>query len=355
VLATSSLRPSLTSAPWVRTARFDLLALIGVPAVLATWGVLFWPLLAVFVGPWYQALAANPHLTATYVRLGTEPSLWRRWRAAAVLLPAGLLLAVVAVYVLAERAGLTALVTLAIGWAYWHYARQAWGVARLYQRRLAGADTADRWLLSAAIHIPAVAAAIWWLSRAPEMLIGLPLYAVPLPSALTTVCVWVAPLAILPALGRARRGAGAGRTGRLDLATAVTSGGVFYLALVINPDPEAGYFGVSLWHTVQYLAVVYVTQKRVAVSQGGPLLWLTARPWCYYLAIVVTAFAFLSLPFRLAHGVGLPEMAITVAGITTWLVVTLHHYLLDTWIWGAPPRRVAQHSTATPEMLRGHT
>jgi hypothetical protein len=31
-------------------------------------------------------------------------------------------------------------------------------------------------------------------------------------------------------------------------------------------------------------------------------------------------------------------MAVTVAGITVWLVVTLHHYLLDTLIWGSPAR-----------------
>jgi hypothetical protein len=337
VLATT-VRPGAVLLPWVRSPSYDVLTLLGVPALAAAVAVLGWPGFVAGIGPWYQALAANPHLTATYVRLGTEPGLRQRWRAATFLLPAGLLLAVLLVYFTTERAGLTALVTLTIAWAYWHYTRQSWGVARLYQRRLSAADAQDRWLLSLAIHVPAVAAAVWWLRQAPPWLIGLPMFTVPVPEVLAWALVVVGPLALLPALWRAYQGAGAGRVGRLDLVTAVMNAAVFYLALVINPWPEVGYWAVSLWHTVQYLAIVYATQARVAVAQGGFLHWWTARPWLYYAGVVVAAFLILAVPFRFARAVGVPDMAVTVAGITVWLVVTLHHYLLDTLIWGSPAR-----------------
>ena len=119
MLATT-LRPAPAVLPWLRGPSFDALTLLGLPALAAAVAVLGWPGLVTGIGPWYQALAANPHLTATYVRLGTEPGLRKRWRAATFLLPAGLLLAVLTVYFAAERAGLTALVTLTIAWAFWH-------------------------------------------------------------------------------------------------------------------------------------------------------------------------------------------------------------------------------------------
>src|SRR5207248_9493305 len=43
--------------------------------------------------------------------------------------------------------GLATLVTFTIAWAYWHYARQAWGIARLYQRR-ASTTRADYYALA---------------------------------------------------------------------------------------------------------------------------------------------------------------------------------------------------------------
>src|SRR5438067_1135494 len=112
--------------PWLRGPRFDLLTILGVPVLLVAGLQVGWPGLVGLAGPWYQALSANPHLAATYVRLGTEPALRRRWREAIYLLPLGLLVVVVGVPLVWGQVGLATLVTLTIAWAYWHYARQAW-------------------------------------------------------------------------------------------------------------------------------------------------------------------------------------------------------------------------------------
>jgi hypothetical protein len=306
-----------------------MLTILGLPAVVLAGLVIGWPGLIGQAGPWYQALSANPHLTATYIRLGTEPALRRRWRNAIYLLPLGLVAIVVGAPLLWGSAGLAALVTITIAWAYWHYARQAWGIARLYQRR-APATRADYYALGLAIHVPAVAAAIWWLSRAPDTLIGLPMYALPIPEPLAAGIVLAAPLAIVPLCWRAAcQPVGA----RLDVGLALLSGGIFYLALVANSHAEAGYIAISAWHTVQYVAIVYVAQARIGASQGGLLAWSTARPPIYYGGVVVAAFLLLAVPFGLLLLAGVSEAMVAAARTTVWLVVTLHHYLLDTWIW----------------------
>ena len=79
MLSHAAVMPRLpVQLPWLRGPRFDMLTILGLPAVVLAGLVIGWPGLIGQAGPWYQALSANPHLTATYIRLGTEPALRRR-------------------------------------------------------------------------------------------------------------------------------------------------------------------------------------------------------------------------------------------------------------------------------------
>jgi len=331
-----------TRAVWLRNPSFDLMWLVGLPALGAAAALVVFPFVAPVAWPIYALTTGQAHFAATYARVYLEPAeLHRFWRAA-VFLPGYLLAAVLLTMALGGETGLAALFTLAFAWGYWHYTRQAFGVARQYQRRLDGVDLWDRRLLWLAVHVPPVGATIWFMSLLPGSILGLPVLRIPLPVEIGFALVALAPLAILPALMRAGMGQGAGPTGRLDLLTALLSSSVFYTALVFSPDPGAGHLGVSMWHTVQYHAFVFNVQvKRFPdASQPGLLPWLLAvgHRWRYFVFLTLLAFCVFAFPAHLSRLLGAAEPVAVMVANTAWLVINFHHYLLDGWIWVSPKR-----------------
>ena len=337
---------------WIRDARFDLAWLIGAPIAGVGLLLLVFPVIAPVAWPIYALTTGQAHFAATYARVYFEPAeLKRHWRAA-VFLPGYLLAAILLTLALLGEQGVAVLFTLAFAWGYWHYIRQAFGVARQYQRKLDGADAWDRRLLSLAIHVPAAATAVWFLASLDGSLLGLPVLHIPLPREAGIALLLLAPLALVPALVRAALGHGAGAAGRLDLLTTLATGGVFYLALVAIPEKAAAHLAVSMWHTVQYHAFVYNAQvKRFPkADQPGLLPWLLAagQRWRYFVFLMVLAFAVFAFPPHLTRLFGAAEpVAIMVANIV-WLVVNLHHYLLDGWIWVGPKKPAVAATPAAP-------
>jgi hypothetical protein len=346
----ASVRVQPSRPLWLRNARFDLLWLLGLPALGTSLALIAFPGLAALAWPVYAVTTGQPHFGATFARVYFESSELRRWWRAAVMLPGYLLAAVLLVLGLGGEFGLAALVTLVFAWGYWHYTRQAFGVARHYQRRLPDADLWDRRLLWLAIHVPPSAAAIWFLSRLPETLLELPVLRLPLAAEIVLPLVVLAPLALLPALARAGLGCGAGVRDRVDLLTALLTTAVFYATLVFTPSALAAHLGVSIWHTVQYHAFVYhaQVQRYADPSRPGLLPWLLAQGyrWRYFIFLGVLAFCVFSFPPHLARVVGLGEAAAVMVLVVVWVVVNLHHYLLDGWIWAAPKRAASASVTA---------
>jgi hypothetical protein len=306
----------------------------------------------------YVLLSGQPHLMSTYSRLLLEPAQWRRWWRPTLFLPAFILAAVLAVMVWGGEFAVAALYTFVFAWSFWHYARQGYGVARQYQRRL-GADDWDRRLLTLAVHVPAVAAILWFMTSLRGDLLGLPVLVIPLPAEIGALLLGFAALAVLPLLVRAASARGIRGAGRLDVLVAAVSGTVFYTALVFTPDARAAYLGVSLWHSLQYQAFVYYAQGRAlrassGTAGGSPVLaCLLAAPHRYFLVLIVAAFCvFAALPFG-TELFGVSEATAVRIAAVVWLVVNIHHYLLDSWIWTGPLGRpasapVTQPRTASP-------
>ncbi len=346
-LAPSAILPARSI--WLRSPSFDLAWLVGLPTLGAALALIAFPIIAPVAWPIYALTTGQAHFAATYARVYFEPAELHRWWRAAVFLPGYILAAVLVVMALGGELGLATLFTFAFAWGYWHYARQAFGVACHYQRRVQ-ADPWDRRLISLAIHVPAMAAALWFMSRLPGSLLGLPMLTIPLPVEVAFAIVALAPLAVLPALVRAAMGHGAGASGRLDLLSALMSGSVFYTALVFCPDASAAHLGVSMWHTVQYHAFVYHAQVQRFPDPGRPglLPWLLAegKRWRYFLFLTLLAFCVFAFPAHLTRLLGGAEPIAVMVANTTWLVINFHHYLLDGWIWSRPKQRPVTVPTA---------
>jgi hypothetical protein len=339
-VAPTAFLPSRTL--WLRNARFDFLWLLGFPALAASLALIAFPGLAPLAWPVYAVTTGQPHFGATFARVYFEGSELRRWWRAAVFLPGYLLAGALVVLALGGELALAALVTLVFAWGYWHYTRQAFGVARHYQRRLPASDVWDRRLLWVAIHVPPVAATLWFMSHWPATILELPVLRLPLPTDLGLALVALAPLALVPALVRSGLGLGAGVRGRVDLLTAFLTTGVFYATLVFTPNALAAHLGVSIWHTVQYHAFVYHAQVQRFSDPGRPglLPWLLAegQRWRYFVFLAGLAFCVFMFPPHVARLLGGSEATAAMVLTMVWIVVNLHHYLLDGWIWASPKR-----------------
>jgi hypothetical protein len=333
-------KPSQIGGPWARSPSFDLLWLVGLPSLGSVLVLLALPALALLAWPLFSFAFAQPHLVATYVRVYAPRGAWRQQWRTTILLPLGLLAAILSTLAWGGPQGLAVLMTLSFAWAYWHYTRQAFGVARYYQRRLGHADPRDRQLLWLAVHVPALGASLWFLARMPPSIRELPVLQIPIPLEWAGVAVALAPLAVLPALLRAWRGGGAGAAGRLDLLMVLVCVVMFYATLVFTADALAAYVGLALWHSLQYLAFVYHAEEaRWTRAPGAGLLpWLLAEGyrWRYLGFVIALAGCLFALPPYLTRVLGGTDTVVAVAALATLLVVNFHHNLLDTWIWRTP-------------------
>jgi hypothetical protein len=146
----------------------------------------------------------------------------------------------------------------------------------------------------------------------------------------------VAPLALGPLLVQAAR---SGSLARLDILMALQTTGVFYATLVGLADVDAAFLALSIWHTLQYQAFVWLAETRrvTASSASGLLGWLfvPARPWRYLAWLVVLAWLLFAAPAFVVGQLGWTAVA-SMIGAVALFTANLHHFLLDTWLWASP-------------------
>jgi hypothetical protein len=111
------------------------------------------------------------HLGATYSTV-IQRKLWRRLPLEVVYVPAAIL---IVTYALSLSGQTVLLTSIAMYAAVWHRARQSWGIARFYQRKLGGtASGQHEWLFRGAIYLPMIAAALAYTHLAPAYYEGEP-------------------------------------------------------------------------------------------------------------------------------------------------------------------------------------
>jgi Tfp pilus assembly protein PilF len=130
--ATPTLSAKPAGSPWFHSARFDLLLLLLVP-------FLTWPLVSTAADRWGPQLlnqlilvSATGHYFATFVRAYGDRELRARFATRFWLAPALLLPTCVGFMVSGHGA---ALLLVIAGWAFWHWLAQAFGFARIYDRK----------------------------------------------------------------------------------------------------------------------------------------------------------------------------------------------------------------------------
>jgi len=106
--------------------------------------------------------------------------------------------------------------------------------------------------------------------------------------------------------------------------------GIHAYGFVVLSHFQRGFFSVTIFHAVQYLALVWILERKTAIEKGGS--------WYPKLPNILGFAAFWSILFILGYGY---EQKVTVALNNYWIEastillasVSAHHYFVDAFIW----------------------
>lgn len=311
--------PVTAGRGWIVSSAFDLLFLANLG-----WLLLLLPGVATRVDTaidfWQIYFLTLPHRWITLVLVAADPD--RRGAHTRRLVAVAALAAAAVVGAFAGTGAFLCLALVDYVWNAWHFASQHAGVLRMYARKVGGGSAwLERWGLRGFVTYGALRAAGWatgWTEADPAALGRL---------RALDLAVLVIPAALLLTnlIGASRA-----RVGKLAYLASVCA---LYTGFVLSL--RAGWVGLvvplaaagSMFHAVEYLAIVtYYARRRETVGGPGAFRAL-ARYWLVYLGAYLVALG--------AVGVWLSRPDSGLAGL--WQGLNLWaafvHYAYDGMIW----------------------
>ena len=337
----ASARPVATGAsPFLVNARFDLgwfFASMAVPYAMALGYAFAGPgpnkqvVVAIYVA--FQLLFNMPHNAQTWTLTFMEPAelqdhATRYW--GSVMVMAGVLVLAMG---LSPDTGWPLVNSLVIYWGYWHLIKQHFGFLRIYEARRRVFNKLDQHLSRATLYVAGVAPLVDRIARGHVTLDAgrgppMTVWHVPLPVEVAWATWGLAGVLIAIYLMRQVQLASAGKPhAPLAVATLLSAVFNFVVALQLVDDLIVGVAVMTVWHNIQYLALVWFMSRNRAARQGGgrQLVRLAGQQrllpymgWLLLYAVVI-----------LALRVVLPA---PWGALPITLVVALH-YFHDSFIW----------------------
>uniref|UniRef100_C5CXQ2 Uncharacterized protein n=1 Tax=Variovorax paradoxus (strain S110) TaxID=543728 RepID=C5CXQ2_VARPS len=299
---------------------------------LASWSAPMM-LTVLYINIW---LLANPHLVATYTRIGAISSRIRlRWTLIAVapiLILAGLTIVALAY----EAAGLLALYFVLQAF---HVSRQSYGIARRHDCRL---EVPRRGLPYLLIYLFPAWGYLHRSAQMPNSFLGYPIWLPPVPQELAFAVGIVAVTGALcwfACLGYPRSAKRADGPFNSFVFSHLMISLVGYVWI---SDITVGWLVVNVWHNIQYLIFVY-RQRRSGAMTGKSsetsgsvsarrksLVEVLKPPATFFLACLIVGAVLYAAASRVGESLlwlGLPTVLIA------HFVLNFHHYLADSVIW----------------------
>ena len=313
---------------WLRSKRFDLTFIVGTAALaLASAGVVVAkPSLFVLVMALDVWLLGYHHVISTYSRLCADRDSMREHIGMLTWVPAAVLAGVV---IVGFGVGFWALATVYLYWQWFHYTRQSWGVARVYERKSAVSVPEDPLLFAAVFYLLPLWGILHRSHRAPDEFLGLDVWTLPVPGWLVD-SVGVVAVAALAALAAIRFRSW--RAGRLPVAHTMFLAShltVFAVGYLLIDDIDHGWLSINVWHNAQYIAFVWYFNNRKAEGATSPglVLRLSDRSRvATYLMVSVLASTVIYLTLQMT-------LALVVAPVIIYQTINFHHYVVDGTIW----------------------
>lgn len=277
-------------------------------------------------------LFANPHLVATYTRLGACAADARRHWFLLFFLPMLVLAGVIATALAYEVAGLFTLYFIA---QTYHVARQSFGIARACRRAESGPFRGDR-LAEGLVYLFPVWGLLDRCAAAPQTFLNYPIQLPPVSAQVADTMGVVALACGGRWLLRQCRAALAGKIKWRHDAFVASHLCVSLAAYMWIADITAGWLAVNIWHNLQYLLFVWAQNiRRDGQAEDGPKtrgdcagLWKNAARYCSVCLLLGAAF------YQAADWAGTQFLWL---GLPTVLIahftLNFHHYLVDGVIW----------------------
>ncbi|QMV71897.1 hypothetical protein HS961_03095 [Comamonas piscis] len=275
-------------------------------------------------------LFANPHVVATFTRIGASLVHVRRYRFLIFGLPVIVLGGVVATALAYEISGLFTLYFIAQSY---HVARQSFGVARAYRR--AGSTQpfqADR-LSETLIYMVAAWGLLARCAESPKTFLE---YPIELPAVPTQVAEIAGVATIVCGAWWLWRLAHKALAREIDwrhdgfVASHVCANLAAYIWIT---DITLGWLVINLWHNLQYLQFVWVQNIRRDAEKSSErtsttLFWKSARQYIC-LCLLLGALLYLAVDWVGTQLLWLGLPTVLIAHFT----LNFHHYLVDGVIW----------------------
>lgn len=304
---------------WVVSPAFDMLFLANV-----AWPLLLLPGFATrtdtAIDFWQIYFLTLPHRWITLVLVAADPD--RRAAQSRRLVVVAVLFAVLVVGAFLGTGAFLCLALVDYIWNAWHFGSQHAGVLRMYSRKVGGgSEWLERWGVRGFVTYGALRAAGWatgWVEANAAYL--------PWLKTLDLVVLVVPVVLILTNL----RGATRERAGKLAYLGSVCA---LYAGFILSLRCGwAGWVVVfaaagSMFHAVEYLAVVtHYARRRESVGSAGRFRAL-ARYWVLFLGVYVLALGSLGVWMtRPDNG-----LAVLWQGLNLWAAFV--HYAFDGMIW----------------------
>jgi len=328
-------RPTGAPEPWIRSRAWDLSYILATPLLcLAAVAALSETLSSLDLWLGVMALGAMGHHFPGFLRAYSDPQLFRRFRTRFLLAPPLLFFAVLWF----AREGLHGMILVVALWGIWHGMMQHYGFMRIYDAKLRRRDEASaRWDFALCLSW-FTALVLWSPGRLHNLLEGLYLSGLPqLPAHWVRALPEVATgLAVVASLGYLRRIAQQRQAGRpasvVKLGLCAATFGFLLLAFVGMDDLLLGLVAWELYHDIQYLAIVWIFNRRVtdAGSKSRPMR-LLFRPGVPYIALYVLlclCWGALGFGHDALESADAKQLAVAFV-----LTSALLHFYFDGFIW----------------------
>ncbi|MBT5050647.1 MAG: hypothetical protein HOM58_19245 [Rhodospirillaceae bacterium] len=346
-----SLAASLTSAPgagWLRSARFDLIFIIGTTtlALAVGWLVTFDSLLFNVVFILNLWLLGKHHVVSTFTRLCFCKADIARHRFLLIQLPFIVLAGVLAV---GFGIGWWALGTIYFYWQWFHYSRQSWGVSQFYRRQAQGRADENELATKLAFYLPPLWGILHRSWQAPETFLRLEFKTLPVPGMLVDV-VGVAAVAALSWWVVLRLLAW--RRGDTALAHTLFMAShhlIFLTGYLLIPDVTHGWLVLNIWHNAQYILFVWLQNNnrfKDGIDSSARFLSRLSQPGngATYFGVCVListiAYGVIATTGVMVGDIGLPVL------VLVYQTINFHHYIVDGTIWHSKKRASAPAAPA---------
>jgi hypothetical protein len=293
-------------------------------------------LAVIFLNVW---IFANPHVVATYTRIGASKTDVKRHWFLIFVLPIFVLVGVTIIALSYEVSGLF---TIYIITQTYHVSRQSFGIARAYRRVDRQPLRADR-LSEVLIYTFPLWGLLNWCVQQPDSFLGYPV-SLPFVSPMLVQIVGIISVAagVLWVIRQWRTLLVADFNRRHDWFV-LSHVCVFSVAYVWINDITLGWLIVNIWHNIQYLLFVWMknikrdTQPNSILALPrifGDIGSIDAFPWRNAGKYLVVCLVCGALVYEVFDSIGRNLLWL---GLPTVLImhftVNFHHYLVDGIIW----------------------